>query len=211
MIQLSECCTTKGFLVTEEKASPLSSWKSLKIQGVFSRADALNQNGRIYPRAVLQRAIAELSECLSARRVQGELGHPADGSPVVDLRNVSHVITELKFQGNDVIGTAIVFDDPGPSGTPNGRILGALIRQGCTVGISSRGMGSVTEDYNSNLIVNDLKLVTWDAVQDPSTHGAFLNRLEESRKMTIEQALTEKNFYDSFKEDIRGMISRNSK
>lgn len=211
MIQLSECCTTKGFLVTEEKASPLSSWKSLKIQGVFSRADSLNQNGRIYPKAVLQRAIAELSDSITSRRVQGCLNHPLDESPVIDLTQVSHVITELKFQGNDVIGTAIVFDDPGPSGTPNGRILGALIRQGCTVGISSRGMGSVSRDYNSNLIVNDLKLVTWDAVADPSTQGAFLSRIEESRKMTIEQALAEKNFYDSFREDIRGMISRNLK
>lgn len=201
--------TTKGFELFEERSSPLSTWKNLKIRGVFQRADTMNQNGRIYPKSVLEQAVYNLQELVSACRCLGCVDHPQDGSPTVMLKDASHMITELKFQGNDLIGTAVILD--GPNGTPMGQLLSNLIKSNVTVGISSRGLGSVTQDHYGNTIVNEFKLSTFDAVADPSTHGAFVSRIEESRKMTIEQALAEKNFYDSFREDIRSMISRNLK
>lgn len=170
--------STNGFEILEEKVNPNSTWKSLKIRGIFQRADAKNQNGRIYPYSVLDRAIQECSESLISRNMFGELDHPADQSPTVSLKNVSHVITNLKFAGKDVIGEAIVFDDPGPAGTPSGRLLGALIRNNCTVGISSRGYGAVTEGYEGTT-VNEYKLVTFDCVHDPSTQKAFIQPVSE--------------------------------
>lgn len=170
--------STNGFEILEEKVNPNSTWKSLKIKGIFQRADAKNQNGRIYPYSVLDRAIQECSESLMSRNMFGELDHPADQSPTVSLKNVSHVITNLKFSGKDVIGEAVVFDDPGPAGTPAGRLLGALIRNNCTVGISSRGYGSVANNYEGT-IVEEYKLVTFDCVHDPSTQKAFVQPVTE--------------------------------
>lgn len=170
--------TSKGFEVLEEKVNPNSSWKSLKVRGIFQRADARNQNGRIYPYSVLDKALQECSEMLMARSMMGELDHPSDQSPTISLKNVSHVITNLHFSGKDLLGEAIIFDDPGPAGTPSGRLLGALIRNNCTVGISSRGYGAVTEGYEGTT-VNEYKLCTFDMVQDPSTQKAFVQPVTE--------------------------------
>ena len=208
MLFLNEYCnTSQGFEILEEKATPGSSWKSLKFRGVFQRADAKNQNGRVYPYKVLDKAIQEASDSLMARNMMGELDHPSDQSPTISLRNVSHVITDLKFSGKDVIGEAIVFDDPGPSGTPSGRLLGALMRNNCTIGISSRGYGSVSENYEGT-IVDEYKLCTFDAVQDPSTQKAFIQPVNEGVdfKKQIELALERKNFMDSLRNDFSKMI-----
>jgi len=199
--------SSRGFEVMEEKFSPLSSWKSLKIKGVFQRADARNQNGRIYPRAVLTKAIQECSEALSNHSMFGELDHPADQTPTVSLRNVSHVVTSLRFSGNDVIGEAIVFDDPGPSGTPQGRVLGSLIRNNCTVGVSSRGLGAVSKSGIGNeSVVQEYKLVTFDSVHDPSTQNAYLQAVNESRNRSMKDIEDEVAFYTSFKTIIQDAI-----
>ena len=192
--------STQGFDIFEEKINPNSSWKSLKIRGVFQRADAKNQNGRIYPYKVLDKAIQEASESLMSRNMFGELDHPSDQSPVVSLKNVSHVITNLKFSGKDLIGEAVVFDDPGPAGTPSGRLLGALVRNNCTVGISSRGFGSVTEGYDSTT-VDEYKLVTFDCVHDPSTQKAFIQPVNEGAdfKRQLEKELERKKFIEELR------------
>lgn len=203
--------TTNNFEVLEEKISPTSSWKSLKIRGVFQRADARNQNGRIYPYKVLDKAIQEVNESLSSRNMFGELDHPSDQSPTVSLKNVSHVVTTLRFNGNDLIGEAVVFDDPGPSGTPGGRLLGALIRNNCTVGISSRGYGAVNSDYDGSSIVEEYKLVTFDCVHDPSTHKAFIEPVNEGTdfKRKLQRALDEKEFIDHLRNEFSSIFKKN--
>lgn len=202
--------TTNNFEIFEEKASPTSSWKSLKIRGVFQRADAKNQNGRVYPYKVLDKAIQEANESLSSRNMFGELDHPSDQSPTVSLKNVSHVVTTLRFNGNDLIGEAVVFDDPGPSGTPAGRLLGALIRNNCTVGISSRGYGAVNSDYDGSSIVEEYKLVTFDCVHDPSTHKAFIEPVNEGTdfQRKLKQALQEKEFIEYLRNDLSMLFKK---
>jgi hypothetical protein len=199
--------STSGFEILEEKVNPNSSWKSLKIRGVFQRADAKNQNGRIYPFGVLDKAIQECSESLLSRNMFGELDHPADQSPTVSLKNVSHVVTNLKFSGKDVIGEAVVFDDPGPAGTPAGRLLGALIRNNCTVGISSRGYGSVVNGYEGT-VVEEYKLVTFDCVHDPSTHKAFVQPVNEGidYQRQLKAALEREKFIKDLRIDFSTML-----
>ena len=203
--------SSRGFEVLEEAFSPTSSWKSLKIRGVFQRADAKNHNGRVYPFAVLNKALQEAKESLDSRIMFGELDHPADQNPTVSLKNVSHVITNLRFSGNDLLGEAVVFDDPGPSGTPYGRQLGSLIRNNCTVGISSRGLGAVRPGTSSyDTVVQEYKLITFDCVHDPSTQNAYVEAVNESRKyaMSLQDALDEKAFYDSFKSQIHDLLTQ---
>ena len=204
--------SSKGFEVLEEAFSPTSSWKSLKIRGVFQRADAKNHNGRVYPFAVLQRALSEAKESLDSRNMFGELDHPADQNPTVSLKNVSHVITNLRFAGSDLLGEAVVFDDPGPAGTPQGRILGSLIRNNCTVGISSRGLGAVKQGGMSayETVVQEYKLITFDCVHDPSTHNAYVEAVNESRNyaLSIQDALDEQAFFDSFRTDIHNFLNK---
>ena len=141
----------------------------------------------------------------------GEMDHPADGSPTVSLKNVSHVITALNFSGKDLLGEAIVFDDPGPAGTPQGRILGALIRNNCTVGISSRGLGSLSKGYSTGDVVNEYKLVTFDVVADPSTQKAYVQAVNESKNYgrSIKDALDYNREVEQFKEHIRSILLKN--
>lgn len=204
--------SSKGFEVLEEQFSPTSSWKALKIRGVFQRADAKNHNGRVYPFSVLNKALSEAKDSLDSRNMFGELDHPSDQSPTVSLKNVSHVITNLRFHGNDLLGEAVVFDDPGPAGTPQGRILGSLIRNNCTVGISSRGLGAVKPPtYGSHdTIVESYKLITFDCVHDPSTHQAYVEAVNESRNysQSIQDALAEREFFENFRSQVRDILSR---
>ena len=131
-----------------------------------------------------------------------------DGTPTVELKNVSHVVTSLKFSGKDVIGEAIVFDDPGPSGTPCGRLLGALIRNNCTVGISSRGYGATSEGYEGT-IVDEYKLVTFDCVHNPSTQKAFVQLVNEGKdfKLQLEKALERERYINELKSEISSLFS----
>ena len=206
---LTEVCgTSSGFEVMEEAISPGSTWKNLKIRGIFQRADSKNFNGRIYPYDVLNRALAEAHECLVTRNMFGEMDHPPDGSPTVSLKNVSHLITNLNFSGKDLLGEAIVFDDPGPAGTPSGRLLGALIRNNCTVGISSRGLGSVSKGYSNGDVVSEFKMITFDVVADPSTQKAYVQAVNEAKNYSrsIKDALAENREVEQFKEHIRTIL-----
>jgi hypothetical protein len=147
----------------------------LIIQGVLQRANAYNQNGRTYPRRILEReADKYLKTFVRERRAMGELDHP--DSSVVNLTNVSHNITEMWWEGDDLCGKVEVL------GTPSGNILKELFKAGIKLGISSRGLGSIEEVGGGRVAVkDDFELLAFDMVSNPSTHGAFLHPINESK------------------------------
>ena len=146
----------------------------LVVKGVLQRAEAKNQNGRVYPKEILVREAKKYSEVqISERRALGELDHP--DSSVVNLNNVSHNVLEMHWKDNDLVGTVEVL------GTPAGNILKELFKSGIKLGISSRGLGSVKElSENDTVEVQpDFELIAFDFVSNPSTHGAFLSPVKE--------------------------------
>jgi len=172
----------------------ISENKSLVVKGVIQRAEAKNQNGRIYPREILEREIKKYAEGpIKERRALGELDHPE--SSVINLQNVSHNVTKVKMVGDDVYGEVEILS------TPAGNILKELFRNGITVGISSRGMGSVQENGNGTVEVqDDFELLCFDFVSTPSTHGAFmkpagraLQELQEGKTQLPEYKYTNVN------------------
>ena len=147
----------------------------LIVRGVLQRAEAKNQNGRVYPREILQREAKKYTkEFISQRRAMGELDHPE--SSVVNLQNVSHNVTEMHWEGKNLVGTVEVL------GTPSGNILTELFKAGIKLGISSRGMGSVQpmSEGDGQEVGKDFELIAFDFVSNPSTHGAFLYPMKES-------------------------------
>ena len=142
--------------------------RSLVVKGVIQRAEAKNQNGRVYPKEILEREIKKyIDGPVRERRALGELDHPE--SSVINLQNVSHNVIKVKMVGDDVYGEVEILS------TPAGNILKELFRNGITVGISSRGMGSVQESGNGTVEVQeDFELLCFDFVSTPSTHGAFM-------------------------------------
>ena len=142
--------------------------RSLVVKGVIQRAEAKNQNGRVYPKEILEREIKKyIDGPVRERRALGELDHPE--SSVINLQNVSHNVIKVKMVGDDVYGEVEILS------TPAGNILKELFRNGITVGISSRGMGSVQESGNGTVEVqDDFELLCFDFVSTPSTHGAFM-------------------------------------
>jgi|TARA_B110000908_G_C10233757_1_gene442062 hypothetical protein len=143
--------------------------KTFEVKGVVQRAEAQNQNGRIYPREILEREVENyVNGPIKENRALGELDHP--DSSVINLQNVSHTIKRLWWEGDDVLGEVEIL------ATPAGNILKALFAAGVTVGISSRGMGSVKENMSEGTVEvqDDFELLCWDFVSTPSTHGAFM-------------------------------------
>jgi len=146
----------------------------MKIRGTFQRAEEANNNGRIYPTKVLEGQIKKLQPLIEARRLCGELDHPQNDT--VKLSNASHLVTKLEMKGNEVLGEAEILK------TPAGLTAQALVHGGVSIGISSRGMGTLSEDADGSKVVNeDFNLVTFDLVADPSTRGAYPS-LAESRE-----------------------------
>ena len=150
----------------------------LIVRGVLQRAEAKNQNGRVYPRDILHREAKKYAkEFIKERRAMGELDHPE--SSVVNLQNVSHNVREMHWEGDNLLGTVEVL------GTPSGNILKELFKSGIKLGISSRGMGSVEtvmEDSGDQVtqVQPDFELIAFDFVSNPSTHGAFMHPMNES-------------------------------
>jgi len=143
--------------------------KTLEVKGVIQRAQAENQNGRRYPEKILKREIEKyVKGPVRERRALGELDHPE--SSVINLQNVSHNVTKIWWNGNDVMGSVEILS------TPAGNILKELFRNGITVGISSRGMGSVKENHSDGTVEvqDDFELLCFDFVSTPSTHGAYM-------------------------------------
>jgi len=154
----------------------MSSNGKLIVKGVLQRAESKNQNGRIYPSELLQREAKKYtSNFIKEKRALGELDHP--DSSVVNLNNVSHNVLSMDWNGNDLMGTIEVLT------TPSGNILRELFKSGIRLGISSRGLGSVEpmkEDKDAQEVQSDFELIAFDFVSNPSTHGAFMNPVNES-------------------------------
>jgi len=140
-----------------------------EVEGVMQRAKAENQNGRVYSKAILEREAKKyVDEFVKRGNAFGELDHPE--SPVVSLKNASHIVKELYWKGDDLMGKVELLN------TPAGNIVKEIIKAGHTIGISSRGTGSVNQTNEGHLEVQpDFELVCWDFVSNPSTHGAFMN------------------------------------
>ena len=149
----------------------------LVVKGVLQRADAKNQNGRVYPKDILTREAKNYNNnFIEQKRALGELDHP--DSSVVTLQNVSHNVTEMHFEGDNLLGTVEILT------TPSGNILRELFKNGIKLGISSRGLGSVeaVNEDNGNPVMKvgkDFELIAFDFVSNPSTHGAFMHPLKE--------------------------------
>lgn len=146
------------------------------VKGVIQRAEAKNQNGRIYPKHILELGIQSYKENeIAQKRAFGELDHPEDTT--INYRNVSHVIIDIWMEGNDVWAEIELLN------TPSGMIAKEIVLAGYALGISSRGMGSVTDiGNNTSRVEEDFKLICWDLVTNPSTHFAFVG-LNESKKL----------------------------
>jgi hypothetical protein len=163
------------------------------VTGVLQRSGAKNQNGRIYPKEILMREANKYNDSqIKERRALGELDHPE--SSVVNLANVSHNISKIWWDGNDLMGKVEILS------TPSGNILKELLKNEIKLGISSRGLGSVNNEIcedsgEETLIVqDDFELVCWDFVSNPSTHGAFMSpsRVNES----VDNKLMTQNKFD---------------
>jgi hypothetical protein len=156
-------------VITEERKDGK---KQYVIEGVFMQADKANRNGRIYEKSILEAAVSKyVKEQVETGRAVGELNHP-DG-PGINLDKVSHKITELRFEGSDVIGKASILQ------TPMGKIVEGLLEGGVKLGVSSRGMGSLEKKNGVMQVGKDFMLATVDIVQDPSAPEAFVNGIME--------------------------------
>ena len=166
-------------LLRESKTKP----GVFEVEGVLQRVVAKNQNGRTYSKEILMRESKRYTEeFVKVGNAFGELDHPE--SPVVSLKNASHVIKELWWDGDDLMGRIELLN------TPSGNIVKEICKAGHTIGISSRGTGSVQQTNEGTLEVqDDFELVCWDFVSNPSTHGAFMN------PVSLNEGKGEKNKY----------------
>jgi hypothetical protein len=138
------------------------------MKGILQKADTLNQNGRVYPEAILTREVRNYQKFIQESRALGECDHP--DSSVVELKNSSHIIREAWMEGKTCMGVVELLD------TPSGKILQSLVESGVTLGISSRGVGSTDREGDYDVVQDDFQLICWDFVSEPSTPGAFMMR-----------------------------------
>ena len=170
--------------------------KNYAIEGIFAQAEKENRNGRIYPKPVMEKAVDKyVTEQVSQKRAVGELNHP-DG-PTVNLDKVSHLITDLDWKGNDVVGKAQILE------TPNGQIVKGLLDGGVRLGVSTRGMGSLEKKGNTNYVGNDFVLSTVDIVQDPSATGAFVNGIMEGVEWVWNNGIIEAQEIEKMETEIK--------
>jgi hypothetical protein len=164
-----------------------------EVEGIMQRAGAKNQNGRVYDKRILQREVDKyIQEFVKNGNAYGELDHPE--SAIVSLKNASHIIKELWWKGDELFGRVELLN------TPSGNIVKEIIKAGHTIGISSRGTGSVQQTNEGTLEVQpDFELVCWDFVSNPSTHGAFMNPISLNEST---QAVSKFSKLDSIINDI---------
>ena len=185
--------------ITEGKGAK----KKMYIEGVFLQGDLKNRNGRMYPVATLAREVNRYNEAFVGKgRALGELGHPE--GPTVNLDRVSHKITSLKQEGNNFIGKAQLLE------TPMGKIAKSLINEGVTLGVSSRGVGTLKEDRDGCKVVGeDFQLATAaDIVADPSAPDAFVNGIMEGKEWVWEGGVLREHFADQTKKRINTLVDQ---
>jgi len=162
-------------LLTEDEKRMVREDGAVFLTGVMQKAEVRNGNGRVYPSNTLMREVKNYQKIVKERRALGELDHPE--TSVVNLANASHLVTEIWNEGDTVMGKIQVLN------TPSGQILKSLVESGVKLGISSRGMGSVSESNGDTIVEDDFQLICFDMVSDPSTPGAFM--MKEARDRTI--------------------------
>ena len=168
---LTEWCpiTVDLDLIKESKEK----YGKIMLKGIIQRANTLNQNGRVYPRTILEREVVNYQKLIQENRAMGECDHPE--SSVVELKNVSHVVTSARMEGDNVYGEIEILN------TPSGKIIQSLIESGVTLGISSRGVGSTQRQGDTQVVQDDFQLICFDMVSEPSTPGAFM--MSEGKKI----------------------------
>ena len=170
--------------------------KKYIIEGIFMQANKPNRNGRMYPREILESAVNKyVTEQVSKGRAVGELNHPK--GPTINLDKVSHKITELSWDGNNVVGKATILD------TPMGLIVQGLLDGEVQVGVSSRGMGSLANKGGVNVVNNDFMLNAVDIVQDPSAPEAFVNGVMEGVEWIFENGIFKQQEIEQFETEVK--------
>jgi len=179
-------------VITEEKNGK----KKLAIEGVFAQADKKNRNGRVYPMAIMEKAIGTyVDNQVSKGRAVGELNHPE--GPTVNLDKVSHKIENLEFKGSDVMGKATVLD------TPMGKVVEGLLDGGVQLGVSTRGMGSLMQQNGTMVVKDDFILNAIDIVQDPSAPSAFVNGVMEGVEWVWNNGIIEAQTIEKMETEIK--------
>ena len=177
--------------LTEEKNGE----KKYMIEGIFMQAESKNRNGRVYPKNVLESATDKYQkEQVKTGRAVGELGHP--DSPTINLDRVSHKITELNWDGNNVIGKAEILE------TPMGQIVRGLMDGEVQLGVSTRGMGSLKQSGGKTVVSDDFILSTVDIVQDPSAPDAFVNGIMEGVEYFVENGVIRAQDVDGYRKTL---------
>ena len=166
-------------LLTEEEKRLVAGGTTI-LSGIMQKADALNGNGRVYPRNVLEKEMKNYQKLVKERRALGELDHPDDS--VINLKNASHIVTDVWWDGGNVMGKVRVLD------TPSGQVLKSLVEAGVKLGISSRGLGSTKEKNGKTYVNDDFQLICFDFVSEPSTPGAYM--MSEGVKKNLNEVFT---------------------
>tara|TARA_Y100000996_G_scaffold405539_1_gene380799 strand:- start:4085 stop:4738 length:654 start_codon:yes stop_codon:yes gene_type:complete len=170
--------------------------KTYMIEGIFAQAEKKNRNGRMYPKVIMEKAVGKYNkDFVSNGRAVGELNHPS--GPTINLDRVSHLVTEMNFQGNDVVGKAKILD------TPNGTIAKQLLDGGVKLGVSTRGMGSLMNQNNVAVVKDDYILNAVDIVQDPSAPGAFVNGIMEGVEWVWNNGIIEQKAIEQMETEIK--------
>jgi hypothetical protein len=159
-------------LLTEDEKQYVSAGGMI-LSGIMQMTETQNGNGRVYPHKIMVREVENYQKLIKEKRALGELDHPDDS--VINLKNVSHSVTKMWMEGQNVMGKIKVLD------TPSGKILQELVNGGVTVGVSSRGMGSVSEEQGKTIVEDDFQLICFDMVSEPSTPGAFM--MKEAKEL----------------------------
>ena len=185
-------------LVTEE----VNGEKQYHIDGIFMQAEQKNRNGRVYPKKTLMNEVQRYNnEYVKTNRALGELGHP-DG-PQLNLERVSHLIKELRVDGNDIYGRAKILD------TPYGKIVKDLVKEGVKIGVSSRGMGSLKQVNGVNEVQEDFNLAAVDIVADPSAPNAFVEGIMEGKEWVWENGILTALRSETYKKHIKSASKSN--
>ena len=175
--------------------------KATYIEGIFMQAEKKNRNGRVYPKQTLFSAVEKyVTEQVKTGRAVGELDHPE--GPQINLDKVSHKITELKFEGDDVVGKAQILK------TPMGQIVEGLIDGGVKLGVSSRGMGTVENKGGASVVKGDYMLATVDIVQDPSAQEAFVNGIMEGVEWIWENGILKPQQLEKYETEVSKASSK---
>lgn len=177
--------------------------KSYFIEGIFMQAEKPNRNGRIYPKGVLEREVNRyIKEYVNKNRAYGELGHPQ--GPTINLERMSHLIKEIRVEGNNFVGKAKIMD------SPYGNIVKNLIKEGAALGVSSRGMGSLKRKNGINEVQKDFYLATAaDIVADPSAPDAFVQGIMEGVEWIYENGVWSQKVLEGAKKEIEETSSAN--